>query len=164
MRKSKYLVLGPLFFKFNDNLTIINNITDLFDNENILDLIRFDKLSVINSHTFEYGQINFVYLPTSINTIKDTSFYHGNILYVNFSNCNTIVTLDYYTFKQNKISVVDLSDCIKLKHMINNTFSENQIKRLYLPDGIENIGISAFESNNITYLNLSNCIKLVLYR
>ncbi|HOF07464.1 MAG TPA: hypothetical protein PKY44_05460, partial [Bacteroidales bacterium] len=66
MRKSKYLILSSFYFDFNDDLTEIKEIKTLFENQNILDLFRFDKLISIKENQFEEYNLNFIYLPKNI--------------------------------------------------------------------------------------------------
>ena len=71
MRKSKYLVLSSFYFDFNNDLSEIKEIKSLFENQNILDLFRFDKMIIIKNKHFQRGNINFIYLPQSIEIIDD---------------------------------------------------------------------------------------------
>jgi len=91
MRKSKYLVLSLFYFKFDTKLSKIIEINELFKNQNILDLFRFDNLKNIKENQFEYYNLNFIYLPQNIEIIKN------------------------YAFDNNQIKILDLSNCIKLK-------------------------------------------------
>ena len=61
MRKSKYLVLSSFYFNFNDDLSEIKEIKELFENQNILDLFRFDKIKIIIAEEFsKHENFNFV--------------------------------------------------------------------------------------------------------
>ena len=135
MRKSNYLVLSSFYFNFNDNLSKIIKINELFKKQNILDLFRFDKIKIIKKINYE-NNINFIYLPQSIEIIDDESF------------------------ESNQIKILDLSNCINLKAIGYLSFWDNQIKQLKLPKNIEIIEYSAFENNQIESLDLSNYIKL----
>ncbi len=137
MKKSKYLILSGLYFDFNDDLSEITNVKELFKNQNILDIFRFDKIKIIIEEEFsKHENINFIYLPVSIEKIDKYSFW----------NC--------------KIQILDLSNCINLKNIERSVFYENQIKYFKLPQTIENINNFAFSINQIEILDLSNCIKL----
>ena len=137
MRKSKYLILSGLYFDFNDDLSEITNVKELFENQNILDLFRFKKMKFIKKNQFlECKNINFVYLPININKIYEQAFH------------------------TNQIEILDLSKCLKLKWIDRGCFENNQIKRLKLPENIEEIKYSSFYNNQIEILDLSNCIKL----
>ena len=136
MKKSKYLVLNSFYFDFNDDLTEITNVKELFKKQNILDLFRFDKIKSITEYKFNGYNINFVYLPKNIEKIEYCAFY------------------------ENQIQILDLSNCINLKNIGEFAFAENQIKHLKLPDNIEEIYNYAFSKNQIEILDLSNCIKL----
>jgi hypothetical protein len=136
MRKSKYLVLSDFYFLFNDDLTEIKYIKSLFENQNILDLSRFDKLKNIRNDEFKNGYLNFIYLPKNIETIGE------------------------YAFSENQIKISYLSNCINLKIIKDNAFKNNKIKELKLPKNIEIIKGWAFEKNKIEILDLSNYTKL----
>ena len=60
MRKSKYLILSPLFLIFNDDLTKIINMKYSFWPQNELDLDRFNNLKSING-LFDYKYLNFIF-------------------------------------------------------------------------------------------------------
>jgi len=136
MKKSKYLVLSSFYFDFNDDLTEITNVKELFKNQNILDIFRFDKLISIKKHQFMKNFFNFIYLPQSIKIINS------------------------YAFGYNKIQILDLSNCINLKEICKASFNFNEIKILKLPQNVEIIQIQAFNMNRIKILDLSNCINL----
>ncbi len=137
MRKSKYLILSEFYFYFNDDLTEITNVKELFENQNILDLFRFKKMKFIKKNQFlKCKNINFVYLPININKIYEQAFH------------------------TNQIEILDLSKCLKLKWIDRGCFENNQIKRLKLPENIEIIDEFAFYRNQIKILDLSNCINL----
>ncbi len=74
MKKSKYLILSGLYFDFNDDLTEIKEIKALFENQNILDIFRFDKLISIKESQFMKKKINFIYLSKNIETINEDAF------------------------------------------------------------------------------------------
>jgi len=135
MRKSKYLIINSFYFDFNNDLTDIINVKESFKNQNILDLFRFDKITIIKKINYE-NNINFIYLPQSIEIIDDESF------------------------ESNQIKILDLSNCIKLKYIGVNAFNSNQIKQLKLPKNIETLSFASFAYNKIQNLDLSNCIKL----
>ena len=135
MRKSKYLILSGLYFNFNNNLTNIKNVKKSFENQNILDLERFIKITNIK-FDFEFYNLNFIYL-------------HKNI-----------ESLDEYVFMTKKIQILDLSNCIKLKYIGVDAFNTNKIKQLKLPNNIETLSFASFAYNKIQNLDLSNCIKL----
>ena len=136
MRKSKYLVLSSFYFDFNNDLSEITNVKELFENQNILDLFRFDKLISIKESQFMKKKINFIYLSKNIETINEDAF------------------------QGNQIQILDLSNCIKLKYIGVNAFNSNQIKQLKLPKNIEALSFASFAYNKIQNLDLSNCIKL----
>ena len=137
MRKSKYLVLSSFYFNFNDDLSEIKEIKELFENQNILDLFRFDKIKIIIAEEFsKHENFNFIYLPVSIEKIDEYAFW----------NC--------------KIQILDLSNCINLKNIERSVFYKNQIKYLKLPQTIENINNFVFENNQIKSLELSQYIHL----
>ena len=136
MIKSNYLILSGLYFDFNDDLTEITNVKELFKKQNILDLHRFDILKNIERFAFKENQIKHLKLPQNIEII------------------------DNYSFNKNQIQILDLSNCINLKNIERFAFKENQIKHLKLPNNIEEIEWSAFIYNQIEILDLSNCIKL----
>jgi len=66
MIKSKYLILSGLYFNFNDDLSEIITVKELFKKQNILDLERFNKLISIKENQFEFYNLNFYYLPKNI--------------------------------------------------------------------------------------------------
>jgi hypothetical protein len=114
MIKSNYLILSGLYFDFNNDLTEIENVKELFEKQNILDLYGFDKMKTIIKEKFsKYKNINFVYLPKNIESLESGVF----------SEC--------------KIQSLDLSRYIKLKNIKEYAFFENQIKYLKLPKNIE---------------------------
>jgi len=183
MRKSKYLVLSSFYFNFNDNLSKIIKINELFKNQNILDLSRFDKLKIIEKSVFSIDyDLNFIYLPKNIEIIDNFAFYKNQIQILNLSNCinlkiinedvflknqikhlklpENIEIIGYNAFSENQIKILDLSNYIKLKYIEDISFSYNQIKQLKLPQNIEIIKRYAFEKNEIKILDLSNYIKL----
>ena len=137
MRKSKYLILSEFYFDFNDDLTEITNVKELFENQNILDLFRFKKMKFIKKNQFlECKNINFVYLPININKIYEQAFH------------------------TNQIEILDLSKCLKLKWIDRSCFENNQIKRLKLPENIEIINSFSFYENQIEILDLSKYLNL----
>jgi len=136
MIKSKYLILSGLYFNFNDDLSEIINLKELFKKQNIIDLFRFDKMTIIKKSQFYEKNINFIYLPKNIEKIENEAF------------C------------KNQIKILYLSNCINLKAIGYLSFWDNQIKQLKLPKNIEIIEYSAFENNQIESLDLSNYIKL----
>ena len=69
MKKSKYLVLNSFYFDFNDDLTEITNVKELFKKQNILDLHRFDILKNIERFAFKENQIKHLKLPQNIEII-----------------------------------------------------------------------------------------------
>jgi len=183
MRKSNYLILSGLYFDFNDDLTKIINIKESFKKQNILDLSRFDKIKIIKKDQFiECKNINFVYLPISINKIYEASFFENKIQILDLSKCLKLKLIDpscfehnqlkqlklpenieiigEFAFYINQIEILDLSNCIKLKNINNFAFEKNQIKQLKLPNNIEEIECSAFANNQIESLDLSNYKKL----
>jgi len=183
MRKSNYLVLSSFYFNFNDNLSKIIKINELFKKQNILDLSRFDKIKIIIEEEFsKHENFNFIYLPVSIEKIGEYSFWNCKIQILDLSKClklklidpscfehnqlkqlklpENIEIIDEYAFYSNQIKILDLSNCIKLKNIELGAFEENQIKQLKLPENIEKIRYCAFEDNQIEILDLSNCIKL----
>ena len=113
MRKSKYLVLSLFYFKFDTKLSKIIEINELFKNQNILDLFRFDNLKNIKENQFEYYNLNFIYLPQNIEIIKN------------------------YAFDNNQIKILDLSNCIKLKNIGNCAFEENPLKKIKILNNIK---------------------------
>jgi len=136
MRKSKYLIINSFYFDFNDDLSEITNVKELFKNQNILDIFRFDKLISIKENQFMNKNINFIYLPKNIEKIN------------------------FCAFDDNQIESLDLSNCINLKVIGYGAFANNQIKQLKLPDSIKLIDVSAFSSNKIEILDISNCTNL----
>ncbi len=183
MRKSKYLVLSSFYFDFNNDLSEIKEIKALFENQNILDLFRFDKMKIIiKKNFFANENINFIYLPVSIEKIGECAFLDCRIQILDLSNCiklkniersvfyenqikyfklpQTIENINNFEFSINQIKLLDLSQCIHLKYIDDYSFKSNQIKQLKLPQNIEEIRFCAFEYNQIESLDLSNCIKL----
>jgi len=69
MRKSKYLILSEFYFDFNDDLTEITNVKELFENQNIIDLFRFNNIKSIRKNDFLNYSSTFIYLPVSIEKI-----------------------------------------------------------------------------------------------
>ena len=181
MRKSKYLILSGIYFNFDDDLTDIINVKKLFKNQNILDLFRFDKITIIKKINYE-NNINFIYLPQNIEIINEDVFANNKIEILDLSNCiklknienwsfwnnqikqlklpDNIEEIKWSAFLKNQIKILDLSNCIKLKNIREAAFRENQIKHLKLPKNIEKIEWCAFMNNQIQILDLSNCIKL----
>ena len=183
MRKSKYLVLSSFYFNFNDNLSKIIKINELFKKQNILDLFRFDKIKIIIAEEFsKHENLNFIYLPVSIEKIDEYSFWNCKIQILDLSKCLKLKLIDpscfehnqlkqlklpenieiigEFAFYINQIEILDLSNCIKLKNINNFAFKYNQIKQLKLPNNIEEIECSAFANNQIESLDLSNYTKL----
>jgi|GEM_PF-752695 len=113
MRKSKYLVLNSFYFDFNNDLSEIKEIKALFENQNILDLFRFDKLISIKESQFMKKKINFIYLSKNIETINEDAF------------------------QGNQIKILDLSNCIKLKHIVFDAFSSNPLNEIKILGDIE---------------------------
>ena len=136
MRKSKYLILNSFYFKFDTKLSKIISVNKSFNEQNILDLKRFNNMNFIQNYIFAKLKLNFIFLPKNIEKIEYCAFY------------------------SNQIKILDLSNCIKLKNIELGAFEENQIKQLKLPENIEIIDEFAFYSNQIKILDLSNCIKL----
>ena len=137
MKKSKYLVLNSFYFDFNDDLTEITNVKELFKKQNILDLHRFDKMKIIiKKNFFANENINFIYLPVSIEKIGE------------------------YAFLDCRIQILDLSNCINLKNIGEFAFEKNQIKQLKLPENIEIINSFSFYENQIEILDLSKYLNL----
>jgi len=183
MRKSKYLILSSFYFNFNDNLSKIIKINELFKKQNILDLFRFDKIKIIIAEEFsKHENFNFIYLPVSIEKINEYAFWNCKIQILDLSNCinlkniersafyknqikqlklpENIEIINSFSFYENQIKILDLSNCIKLKNIRNSAFCKNQIKHLKLPKNIEKIELCAFMNNQIQILDLSNCINL----
>ena len=136
MKKSKYLVLSSFYFDFNDDLTEIKEIKALFENQNILDIFRFDKIKSIKKSQFMKKKLNFIYLSKNIEKIENEAF------------------------DKNQIEILDLSNCINLKFIESWSFWNNQIKQLKLPKNIREISRDTFAYNQIEILDLSNCINL----
>ena len=136
MKKSKYLILSGLYFDFNDDLSEITNVKELFENQNIIDLFRFNNIKSITEYKFNGYNINFVYLPKNIEKIENEAFY------------------------KNQIQILDLSNCINLNIIMGWAFESNQIKQLKLPQNINLINVEAFSFNKIKILDLSNCTQL----
>ena len=182
VRKSKYLILSEFYFYFNDDLTEITNVKELFENQNILDLERFNDLKIIKFNVFSENQIKHLRLPKNIEIIGDWAFANNKIEILDLSYCINLKNIEEYAFKENQIKhlklpnnieeikwaaflknqikILDLSNCIKLKNIREAAFRENQIKHLKLPKNIEKIEWCAFMNNQIQILDLSNCIKL----
>ena len=183
MRKSKYLILSEFYFDFNDDLTEITNVKELFENQNILDLFRFKKMKFIKKNQFlECKNINFVYLPININKIYEQAFHTNQIEILDLSKClklkwidrscfennqikrlklpENIEIIDEFAFYSNQIKILDLSNCIKLKNIEQGAFEENQIKQLKLPENIEIINSFSFYENQIEILDLSKYLNL----
>jgi len=161
MRKSKYLVLTPLYFKFDDDLINLESIKKLPDNLHILDLLRFNKLSIIKQelnaieNQNKMGNIHFIYLPDNINIIGKLAFYHSNVQYVNFSNCELLNNIQKSAFTYSQLKIVDLSNCINVNIDLY-AFDYNLTNMAILPNNITKITSSLFLANNIKKLNLSN--------
>ena len=136
MRKSKYLIINSFYFDFNDDLSEIITVKELFKKQNILDLERFNKLISIKENQFEFYNLNFLYLPKNIEIMGK------------------------YVFLNNQIQLLDLSNYINLRIIKSGVFSYNQIKQLKLPKNIEILDKYTFSVNQIEILDLSNCIKL----
>ena len=183
MRKSKYLILSEFYFYFNDDLTEITNVKELFENQNILDLFRFKKMKFIKKNQFlKCKNINFVYLPININKIYEQAFHTNQIEILDLSKClklkwidrgcfennqikrlklpENIEIIDEFAFSNNQIEILDLSNCIKLKNIEQGAFEENQIKQLKLPENIEIINSFSFYENQIEILDLSKYLNL----
>ena len=91
MRNSKYLVLNSFYFDFNDDLTDIEKVKELFNKQNVLDLFRYNELKSIRIEQFTGYNIDLIYLPKNIEII-------GN-----------------WAFANNKIEILDLSFMYKVK-------------------------------------------------
>ena len=102
MIKSNYLILSGLYFDFNDDLTEIKEIKALFENQNILDIFRFDKIKSIKKSQFMKKKLNFIYLSKNIEKIENEAF------------------------DKNQIEILDLSNCINLKFIESWSFWNNQ--------------------------------------
>jgi len=133
MIKSKYLILNSFYFKFDTKLSKIISVNKSFNEQNILDLERFNDMKFIRKDMFENLNLNFVFLPISIEAIDTSSFF------------------------QNNIQALDLSNCINLNIIMGWAFGKNQIKQLKLPKNIEMMSMEAFGKNQIKLLDLSNC-------
>jgi len=183
MRKSKYLVLSSFYFDFNNDLSEIKEIKALFENQNILDLFRFDKMkTIIKENQFEFYNFNFLYLPKNIEIMGKYVFLNNQIQLLDLSNYTklkaiefrsfeynqikqlklpqNIETIDAYAFKNNQIESLDLSNCINLNIISQCAFEYNQIKQLKLPKNIKEIYSEAFCSNKINVLDLSKYYEL----
>ena len=161
MRKSKHLILSSFYFDFNDDLTKIITIKESFKKQNILDLSRFDKIKIIiKNEFFENENINFIYLPVSIEKIGGYAFHSCKIQILDLSNCINLKSIDDKAFFKNQIKILDLSNCIKLKNIELGAFEENQIKQLKLPENIEIINSFSFYENQIEILDLSKYLNL----
>ena len=136
MRKSKYLILNSFYFKFDTKLSKIISVNKSFNEQNILDLKRFNNMNFIQKYIFAKLKLNFIFLPKNIEKIEYCAFY------------------------SNQIKILDLSNCIKLKNIREAAFRKNQIKILILPKNIEKIGSEAFRCNQIEILDLLHYIKL----
>jgi len=161
MIKSKYLVLTPIFVKFNETLTEIKYISFYFDARgltplNILDISRFNKLYIIKTAQIQTNPfINFVFLPNSIKILGIISFLQCQIKYINLSNCWKLKDLEKQAFRQNIMHSLDLSKCNYLNYIGYEAFTENKIKRIELPINVKYILFGAFSHNEIEYLDLS---------
>ncbi len=133
MIKSKYLILNSFYFKFDTKLSKIISVNKSFNEQNILDLERFNDMKFIRKDMFKNLNLNFVFLPISIEAIDTSSFF------------------------QNNIQALDLSNCINLNIIMGWAFGKNQIKQLKLPKNIEMMSMEAFGKNQIKLLDLSNC-------
>ena len=182
MRKSKYLILSGLYFDFNNDLTEIEKVKELFNKQNVLDLFRYNELKSIRKEQFKGYNIDLIYLPKNIEIINISAFDENQIKNLDLSNCINLKNIDNsafsenqikhlrlpknieiigdWAFANNKIEILDLSYCINLKNIEEYAFKENQIKHLKLPKNIEKIEWCAFMNNQIQILDLSNCIKL----
>ena len=112
MIKSNYLILSGLYFDFNDDLTEIKEIKALFENQNILDIFRFDKIKSIKKSQFMKKKLNFIYLSKNIEKIELSAFLN------------------------NKIEILDLSNCINLKVINENAFEKNPLNEIKILDNI----------------------------
>ena len=183
MIKSNYLILSGLYFDFNNDLTEIENVKELFEKQNILDLYGFDKMKTIIKEKFsKYKNINFVYLPKNIESLESGVFSECKIQSLDLSQYMNLKIIGFFAFEnnqikqlklpkninniydfaffKNQIEILDLSNYIKLKSINNLAFDDNSIKQLKLPKNIEILGNFAFSRNQIEILDLSNCIKL----
>ena len=100
MRKSKYLIINSFYFDFNNDLTDIINVKKLFKNQTVLDLFRFDKITIIKKINYE-NNINFIYLPQSIEIIDDESFESNQIKILDLSNCINLKIIKFWAFRNN---------------------------------------------------------------
>ena len=153
MRKSKHLILSSFYFDFNDDLTNITKVKELFKKQNILDLERFDKIKSITEYKFNGYNINFVYLPKNI-IYMYAGFTNAHIIYIKFPS--NLIKIDEYSFFYNEIKYLDLSKCSKLKNIPYQCFYSNPIKKIKLPKYLENIEGECFFENEIEILDLSN--------
>lgn len=65
MRKSKYLILVSLFFKFSNDLTKVYNTKLLFKKQDIIDITRFNKLQLYNLNLVKYNVRIVVFIINS---------------------------------------------------------------------------------------------------
>ena len=159
MIKSKYLILNSFYFDFNNDLTEIKEIKALFENQNILDLLRFDKMkTIIKEKFFKYKNINFVYLPKNIESLESGVFSECKIQSLDLSRYIKLKNIKEYAFFENQIKYLKLPKNIEIIN--DSAFSYNQIKQLKLPENIETINHAAFYRNKIKTLDLSNYTKL----
>ena len=135
MKKSKYLVLNSFYFDFNDDLTEITNVKELFKKQNILDLHRFDILKNIERFAFKENQIKQLKLPQTIENINNFVFENNQIKQLRLTK--NIKIIDAYAFESNKIKILDLSNCVKLKKIKWCAFSINPLKEIKILGNIE---------------------------
>ena len=151
MIKSKYLVLTPIFVKFNETLTEIKYISFYFDARgltplNILDISRFNKLYIIKTAQIQTSPfINFVFLPNSIKILGIISFLQCQIKYINLSNCWKLKDLEKQAFRQNIMHSLDLSNYTKLKYIMANAFAENPLNEIKI---LDNINVDYYENSD----------------
>ncbi len=160
MKKSKYIILSPFYFDFNDDLTNITKVKELFKKQNILDLERFDKIEYIRGNIFYGYSLYFIYLSSNIISIKMSSFGLNYIKYINLFNCKKLLDIEDRSFEENNIEYLDLSNCASLIAIGYNTLNKNKIKKIKFSDNIKKIDSYSFYKNNIKYLDLSNCNNL----
>ncbi len=146
MKKSRYLILNSFYFDFNDDLTEITNVKELFKKQNILDIQRFEKIKYIIQFSFFKQNINFIYFPQNIKEVRWDSLENNFVKYVNFFNCKKINYIRNNSFKNNQIKFMYLSNCKNLKEINFGAFLNNPLKRIKISN---NVLIECFYENDL---------------
>ncbi len=111
---------------------------------------------------FQEKGITSVQLPSSVEKINNSAFYHNTNLNVDFSNCTNLTEIGENAFSSNNITNIDLSYCTSLKIIGDYSFENNNNNAgVLLPASIQYIGRYTFAFNyNVNSVDLSACTNL----